>query len=100
MEQAKQGHTAADGQSEPDMLANWLRQLRPRQTLSHGGLRLVLVSARGAVGAPPRDRPLQAALRPSVVTVTETAQAQVPALEVINKGDLPVLLLDGEEVVG
>jgi hypothetical protein len=43
---------------------------------------------------------LDEALATGQVTVTEKAQASVPTLLVINHSTLPILLLDGEEVVG
>jgi hypothetical protein len=44
---------------------------------------------------------LKEALDKQLLTITEVSQAgSVPDLKVINKGEIPVLLLDGEEVVG
>ena len=44
---------------------------------------------------------LKEALEKRLLVVTEvSAQASVPELKVINNADLPVLLLDGEELAG
>lgn len=45
-------------------------------------------------------RTLAAAIALGEVTVTEAAQAAAPTLQLINKGEFVVLILDGEEVVG
>ncbi len=49
----------------------------------------------------PRYLPLGEAMGKGLLTVTEVSQSgTVPELKVVNKGELPVLLLDGEELAG
>ncbi len=76
----------------------WLNatSLGPPRTL--GALSVVPVHA--PAGTPARYRPFDAALAAGSVTITEKPHATVPTLLIENSGDLPVLLLDGEEVVG
>ena len=45
--------------------------------------------------------PMKEALEKRLLVVTEVSQSgSVPELKVVNKGDIPVLLLDGEELAG
>jgi hypothetical protein len=82
-----------------DPLEAWLAALRLGEPLSDRALALVPLYADGG-GRTVQYRTLAAAIALGEVIVTEAAQAAVPTLQVINKGELPVLILDGEEVVG
>jgi hypothetical protein len=49
----------------------------------------------------PQYMTLKEALEKKVLTITEVDKSgSVPELKVINKGDIPILLLDGEELAG
>lgn len=64
------------------------------------GLGVVPILAEGAVDLPAIDL-LDEAIAKREVKITETTEAgEVPFLQLINEGDCPVLLLEGEELVG
>jgi hypothetical protein len=54
----------------------------------------------GEVPDPLAYRPLAEALASGEVTISEHTSPTVPNLQLVNHGPLPVLVLDGEEVVG
>jgi len=85
---------------ESNTLTEWLRSLRLAETQSLGGLTIVAVRSAAAPGDGLAYHTLAEALAAGDVEVTEKAQASVPGLQVVNGGDVPLLLLDGEEVVG
>ncbi|MCC6630143.1 MAG: hypothetical protein IT340_22410 [Chloroflexi bacterium] len=82
-----------------DLLDAWLAALRLGDPISDRALALVPLYADGRSRTVPY-RTLAAAIALGEVIVTESAQATVSTLQLINKGELPVLILDGEEVVG
>ena len=52
-------------------------------------------------GSGPAYLTMKEAIESSLLTVTEVSEGgHVPELKVINRGDKPVLLIDGEELVG
>lgn len=62
---------------------------------------LTLFPLLGEGTAQPTYRLLDAALADGTARVTEVSEAgNVPELRFVNQGDLPVLLLDGEELIG
>lgn len=77
-----------------------LSQVEVAEPVSHGQLTMFpLVHVNGA--AAPGYLTLGAAIAAGVATVTEISEGgSVPTLAVQNDGDLPVLLVDGEELVG
>jgi hypothetical protein len=81
-------------------VCGWLAGLRTGQALTHGALSLVPLYAGEKTAAAPRYLTLAAAIAAGAVTIAEAGTAQVPTLQVVNEGALPVLILDGEEVVG
>ena len=82
-----------------DVLPRWLEQLRVGEPLRREALTLVPVYA--DAGSPAVTyQTLAGAMELGVVTLTEAAQATVPTLRLVNKGELPVLIIDGEEVIG
>jgi hypothetical protein len=65
----------------------------------HNNLAVIPLFAPGMEG--PEYLTLKQALDARLLTIAEVSQGgSVPELKVINQGDLPVLLLDGEELVG
>jgi hypothetical protein len=87
------------GAQETDALATWMAALRPGEPMTDGALALVPVYA----PTPTKVlsyRTLAQAIALGEVLVTEAPQATVPTLQLVNKGGLPVLIIDGEEVVG
>jgi hypothetical protein len=95
---AAEGDRDMDTRQQPstqktDPLQAWLAALRLGEPLSDRALALVPVYADGG------HRTLRYRTLGEVI-VSEAAQAAVPTLQLINKGELPVLILDGEEMVG
>jgi len=85
--------TVADVKPLHDALAD----LRPGEPLRHGPLTVIPLTA----GPTPEPDWLTLAEAGEAVTIEEVSQAgQVPTLRVTNAADRPVLLLDGEELVG
>jgi hypothetical protein len=80
-------------------LDSWLGPLRLGEPLSEQALALVPVYTERQPTAP-RYRPLEQAIAAGDVAITEAPHATVPTLQVQNRSVLPVLILDGEEVVG
>ena len=80
-------------------LAAWLTGLHFGEPIADRGLALTPLYTRSRPGIA-AYRLLAAAIALGEVTVQEAAQAAVPALRLTNTGDLPVLILGGEEVVG
>jgi len=80
-------------------LAAWLTSLRPGESQT---LDALTVAPLYADSAPPPFSylALSDAHASGLVGVTEKPQASVPTLLVINRAPLPILILDGEEVVG
>jgi hypothetical protein len=78
----------------------WLAHLELGELQVAGALTLVAVHA----DAPPQEslayQTLEQGLAAGTVVLTELPQATVPTLQVVNNSRLPLLLLDGEEVVG
>src|SRR5712691_9067246 len=81
-------------------LAAWLRSLRLGEMQTLGDLTIVAVHSLAKVGSVLEYRTLSQAIEGGLALVTEKPQATVPTLQVINSGDVPVLLIDGEEIVG
>lgn len=89
---------AQNGAAEA-ILVRWLEGLRLGTAQRRGALALVAVHS----DAPPPAfayRTLEEGLASGEVEVAEQPDATVPSLRVTNRGALPVLLLDGEEVQG
>jgi len=86
-------------QTHTDPLTTWLTSLRLGDPITQGPLALVPVFADGAPNSL-KYRTLADAIARGEVTVTELPTAQVPTLRLTNTGSLPVLIIDGEEVVG
>src|SRR5688572_15896895 len=82
-----------------DALDAWLSRLRLGEPATDKALSLVPVYADGSTSVL-RYRTLAAAIAAGEVLVTEAPQATVPTLQLINQSALPVLVIDGEEVVG
>jgi len=86
-------------QTYTDPLTTWLTRLRLGDPITQGPLALVPVFADGAPNSL-KYRTLADAIARGEVTVTELPTAQVPNLGLTNTGSLPVLIIDGDEVVG
>lgn len=84
---------------QTDALTAWLADLRLGGPITEGALALVPVYAEGAAKTL-QYRTLARAIALGEVTVTEAPQATVPTLQLTNTGALPILIIDGEEVVG
>lgn len=83
----------------PDLVIDWLAQQTLGTVLTSGALSLVPVYSDHNKEVA-EYRTLSEALALGEVLVTEQSMATVNALRVVNHGALPVLILDGEEVVG
>ena len=83
----------------PDLLIDWLARQKLGTVLSSGALSLVPIYSDHYQNVA-EYRPLSEAIALGEVLVTEQSMATVNTLRVVNKGVLPVLILDGEEVVG
>lgn len=83
----------------PELLDAWLTGLRFGEPISHKALALIPLYADGVKGRL-QYRPLALAIASGEVLVTEAPGATVPTLRLTNRGQLPVLILDGEELVG
>lgn len=81
-------------------LGDWIASLRAGLVQSCGALHLVALHAPGKAAPAPGYRTLAQAVAGGEAIVTEAASAEVPTLQIVNKGGLPILVLDGEEVVG
>jgi hypothetical protein len=80
-------------------IADTLSRLRVGGPMSDGPL--CIVPVRCASDVPDRYVLLSQALRRGTVLITEVSEAgEVPYLSVFNKGPWPVLVFDGEELVG
>ena len=81
------------------IITAWISALEPGESQTHENMTVFPFPLLTSGG--PRYISLSAALRKQSVVVTEVDQGgSVPELKVINKGDVPVLLLDGEELAG
>lgn len=87
------------GESEARRLGAWLAGLRLGTPAIVDALAVAPLYAE-ALPTSFNYLTLDEALATGQVAVTEKAQASVPTLLVINHSELPILLLDGEEVVG
>jgi hypothetical protein len=78
-------------------LAQALRDLTPGELLAHGALTVIPLLAPGA----PDPGWLTLAEAGDAVTIEEVSEAgAVPTLRLTSAADRPVLLLDGEELIG
>ncbi len=78
--------------------AAWFSALRPTSTIAFGSLRLVRLI--GVAGGPDAEL-LEEALRAGRTTVSEVGSTgEVGWVRVCHRGTLPLLLLDGEQIVG
>jgi hypothetical protein len=69
--------------------------------LSYGGLSMIPLMREQSTPVGPDYSILRDALALGVVRITEVSAAgSVPQLAVVNSGDRPVLLVDGEELIG
>lgn len=82
-----------------DILPHWLAGLQFGESIRHQTLALVPVHGSGEIRTL-AYRTLAEAIELGAVLVTEAPQATVPTLRLVNKGELLVLVIDGEEVVG
>ena len=81
------------------IISEWITMLEPGEPQTHENMTVFPIPNPTSGG--PRYISLSAALRVQSIVVTEVDQGgSVPELKVINKGDVPVLLLDGEELAG
>ena len=81
------------------IISEWITMLEPGEPQTHENMTVFPIPNPTSGG--PRYISLSAALREQSIVVTEVDQGgSVPELKVINKGDVPVLLLDGEELAG
>jgi hypothetical protein len=88
-----------DSHGSAGTLRDWVGAVSVRQPIVHE--RMTLFPAYTDRPAAPFEYvTLAEALKNGWVTITEKPQASVPELLLVNTGDKPVLLLDGEEVVG
>ena len=83
------------------LLHDTLRAMRAESPVTHRGLSMIPLMS-GAPASHDSDYiVLRDALAAGVVRITEvSASGSVPDLAVVNSGDRPVLLIDGEELVG
>src|SRR5437762_1929996 len=88
---------ADDGATE--LLLDWLGRHRLGSVVTSGALSVIPVYCSEAADAT-GYRTLSEAIALGEVLVNERSQASVGELRVVNNGALPVLILDGEEVVG
>ncbi len=84
---------------EVSMIAERLSQVTLGEVQKHHNLTMIPMLAEGP--AEPGYRLLDDAISSGVARVTEVSSSgSVPELKFINEGDRPVLLLDGEELIG
>jgi hypothetical protein len=88
-----------DPRPEEQTLLTFLATLRLGTPLVRGPLAVIPVYRDAVADAPPYQ-PLAQAIASGDATVAEQPSATVPTLSLINHGPLPILILDGEEVVG
>jgi hypothetical protein len=81
------------------LLVDWLARHKVGTLLRGDSLSLASVYGSDSLHGP-KYRTLGDGLASGEVLVTEQAHASVGALKVLNRSSLPVLILDGEEVVG
>lgn len=80
-------------------IKDFIGNIKPGEMQIHGNLAIVPLFLNGNGG--PSYITLKEALERGSLTVTEVSEGgSVPELKVINKGDISVLLLDGEELSG
>lgn len=82
-----------------ETLPDWLRSVKIGSGTSFGSLTVAPVFQQAALKAP-RYRVLSDALATREISISELPEASVPTLKLENRCALPVLILDGEEVVG
>jgi hypothetical protein len=83
------------------VVEDFLGQLQVGQTMRHGLLALIpLFPADTWAAKKTSYLPLADALQQGLLTITERPQATVPELEAASTAPIPVLLLNGEQVVG
>ncbi|HKG90473.1 MAG TPA: DUF6569 family protein [Gemmatimonadaceae bacterium] len=81
-------------------LLDAVRPLRLGDPVAHGGLAMFPLLS-DAPETAPGYLPLRDALAAGTLRITEVTEGgAVPQLAVVNEGELPVLLVDGEELVG
>ena len=78
---------------------NTLAKVEVSDGLRHQGM-VLFAAFSGGVRSLLAYRTLTEALAEGWVEVTEQAQATVPELRLVNRGKLPILVIDGEEIVG
>jgi hypothetical protein len=91
--------TETGGNGPADLVVGWLDGQRIGTLLRSGALTLAPVYG-GETSTPVAYRTLAEGLARGEVLVSERMHASVGALQVQNHGALPLLILDGEEVVG
>src|SRR5512139_3481910 len=81
------------------IVVNFLSELELGKLQSFNNM--AIIPLLGSTNDSPKYLSLGEAMGKGFLTVTEVSQSgTVPELKVVNKGDLPVLLLDGEELAG
>ena len=81
------------------IIANFLSELELAELKNFNNMAIIPLFS--SANHTPRYLSLGEAMGKGLLTVTEVSQSgAVPELKVVNKGDLPVLLLDGEELAG
>lgn len=83
-----------------DALRAWLGALMFGEPLAHHSMAIFPTRTADVPASPLRYALLCEALASGQVTVREKPKPTVPTLEIENRGDTPVLILSGEEVVG
>jgi len=88
-----------EGQADARILRDVLEDLRLGTGQHYENM--VVIPLFGAQPEGPEYLTLAPALAQGQLTITEASESgSVPELRVVNKGDLPILLIDGEELVG
>jgi hypothetical protein len=78
---------------------DYFKELAPGPGMTHENM--TLFSLIHEASAAPSYLPLDAALEGGFIEITEVSEAgDVPNLKFVNKGEIPILILAGEEVVG
>ena len=83
------------------IISELLEGIRAGEPEAYGNLGVVPLFGPSRKGRGPRYLTLAEALKDKLVSVTEVSQGgSIPNLLVVNRADLPVLILDGEELLG
>ncbi len=86
-------------QQDPGMIRDWFSTLKLGEPAVSGNLIVYTITADKNLNSL-KYLPLPDALAKGTVSIEESDHATVPILTVINNGFLPILILDGEEIIG